>query len=445
MKQKVNFTIACIVFIIIAFIPTFISVEGSAITVSLSSQELIVNALDFDGPTFLVQSDGSGGYNAMNKTDDSIIFSSANASYAINSLISDDSHIILGVGIFALTNTITKQANNVFIEGQGTNSVLLISSPAISAVTVSGVNGWVIRNLQINDALENKTSGIYVTKSQNILIEKCEISNTYYNGITTLYSSNITIDNNSLSTARYGFGIAVWNTTKSIITNNNVDLTYWSGITISDGSNYNEIGNNYVSRSGQMGTLGDGIEIGATLNSSGTVGNVVYNNTCHDNIVDGISIAQSNGTVVSGNFVFNNGAAGIGVESNSAETEIIGNSVFNNSAIFRKGAGITVMDPLTRGTIISSNSVFRNWEKGIFLFKNSTNTLVTSNIVYDNGQKSAGYYDGVCIASSNNTVKSNTCFDDQAVRTQRFGVNEESCYLNNVLSENIFSQPSGSL
>ncbi len=439
MKQKVIFATACIVLTIILLIPTFISVEGSAATPNLSSQEMIVRAGDFDGRTFLVQTDGLGGYQAINKTDGTIIFSSANASYLINSLINDDSHIVLGAGIFALTNTIAKQTNNVFIEGQGTNTVLLISSSAISAFTISGVNGWAIRNLQVNAESGNKTSGIYVTKSRNILIENCEISNTYYNGITTLYSSNITIDNNSINAARYGFGIAIWNTTKSTITNNKVDLTYWSGITISDGSNYNTIGNNVVSRSGQMGTLGDGIELGATLHSGGTAGNFVFNNTCHDNVVDGISVAQSNGTVVSGNFVFNNGAAGIGVESNSAETQIVGNLVFNNSAIFREGAGIGVTGPLTRGTLISSNSVFGNWEDGIFLFKNSTNTLVASNVVYDNGQKSAGNYDGVCIASSNNTINGNRCFDDQAVRTQRFGVNEESGYLNNVLNGNIFS------
>ena len=279
-----------------------------------------------------------------------------------------------------------------------------------------------------------------MTKSQNVLIENCEISNTYYSGITTLNSSNITIDNNSINAARYGFGIVVWNTAESSITNNKVDFTYWSGITVSDGSNYNMIGNNFVSRSGQMGTLGDGIEIGATLQSDGTVGNFVFNNTCHDNVADGISVAQSNGTIVSENFVFNNGAAGIGVESNSAETQIVGNSVFNNSAIFREGAGIAVMVALTRGTMISSNSVFRNWEEGIFLFRNSTNTLVALNVVYDNGQESAGNYDGICIASSNNTISGNRCFDGQAVWTQRFGVNEESGYLDNVLNGNIFSQ-----
>ena len=440
MKQKLIFAISCIVLTIVILIPTFISVEGSAATPNSSSQEMIARALDFDGTTFLVQTDSLGEYQAINKTDGTIISSSANASYLINSLINDDSHIVLGAGTFALTNTITKQANKVSIEGQGTNTVLLISSSAISAFTISGVNGWAIRNLQINAALENKTSGIYVSKSQNILIENCEISNTYYNGITTLYSSNITIDNNSINASRYGFGIAVWNTTESVITDNKVDLTYWSGITVSDGSNYNMIGNNVVSGSGQMGTLGDGIEIGATLHSGGTVGNLVFNNTCHDNVVDGISVAQSNGTVVSGNFVFNNGAAGIGIESNSAETQIVGNLVFNNSAIFRQGAGIAVMGPLTRDTIISSNSVFGNWEEGIFLFKNSTNTVVASNVVYDNGQKSAGSYDGVCIASSNNTINGNRCFDDQAVRTQRFGVNEESGYLNNVLNGNVFSQ-----
>ena len=108
MKSKLIFVIACIILASVVLMPTLISVEGSTATPNLSSQETIIITPDFDGTTFLVQTDGLGEYQAINKTDGTIIFSFANASYTINSLINDDSHVVLGAGIFALTNAITK-------------------------------------------------------------------------------------------------------------------------------------------------------------------------------------------------------------------------------------------------------------------------------------------------------------------------------------------------
>jgi parallel beta-helix repeat protein len=188
-----------------------------------------------------------------------------------------------------------------------------------------------------------------------------------------------------------------------------------------------------------MGTLGDGIEIGATLKATATVGNIVRNNRCHDNVVDGISVAQSKNTLVSGNVIYNNGASGIGIESSSEGTQIVDNKVYNNSCTFAAGAGIAVIDASTKGTIITSNSVFKNAQNGVFLSKNSTQTYVCSNQVYDNGQKSAGTFDGIAVLATNNTLTGNTCFDDQAAKTQRFGINVGSGFLNNSLTGNVFS------
>ncbi len=194
-----------------------------------------------------------------------------------------------------------------------------------------------------------------------------------------------------------------------------------------------------VSRSGQNGTLGDGIEIGSTAQSAATVGNLVSNNTCHDNVVDGISIAQSNLTVVSGNDVFNNGAAGIALETNSKWTQVIGNYVFNNSGHLSARRRNISFRRWNRATTIKDNVVFTNQQNGIFLLENSSNSLVIGNQVFDNGQKTPNVYDGIAIYSSNNRIENNTCFDDQSTITQRYGINTAEGFTNNTIIGNVFS------
>ena len=53
----------------------------------------------------LIQTDGSGFYQAVNATNGQVISSSTNASNIINSEIKDNTCIALGIGPFVLTNT----------------------------------------------------------------------------------------------------------------------------------------------------------------------------------------------------------------------------------------------------------------------------------------------------------------------------------------------------
>ena len=273
------------------------------------------------------------------------------------------------------------------------------------------------------------------------LLSDCHIINTYTTAIRLLISTNCTVNDNSIYNTLYDHGILVWGTTNSSMTNNKVDLTHYSGISVSDDANYNVIEGNILSRSGQMGSLGDGIEIGSTPQSGSTVGNIVSNNICHDCVMDGISVAQSNLTVVSGNSVFNNGVQGISIESNCTGTQVTSNSVYNNSALSKVGAGgIIVLGESTSGTTISFNEVYGNWQNGIFLIQGATSTVVRNNRVYDNGQKTANTCDGILIATSNCLIKNNTCFDDQHVKTQRYGINAEDGYSNNTIIGNVLSK-----
>ncbi len=438
--SKKSFLVAIVVIIIMAS-TLFIAISSAFLQTPPTHQynETTMATPGYVKPDVLIQAVDSGAYQAVNASDGKVINSSADASITINSQIQDNNCIALAAGTYVLTSTITKHANNVTIEGQGSSSVIFLSAPDFSAFTLSNAADWTIKSLAVNAGSENKSSGFYLFNCQNITIANCGVSNSYYSGITTLRSSNIEIDGNTVQNSAAGFGIAVWNTTQSTIANNRVDSTYWSGITVSDGSNYNVIFGNSVSRSGQNGALGDGIEIGSTEQSAATVGNLVSNNTCHDNVVDGISIAQSSLTVVSGNDVFNNGAAGIALETNSKWTQVIGNYVFNNSGVFLQGGGISASGAGTEHTTIKGNVVFNNQQNGIFLLENSSNSLISGNQVFDNSQKAPKVYDGIAIYSSNNRIENNTCFDDQSTITQRYGINTAEGFTNNTIVGNVFS------
>ena len=446
MKNKTILVVEFIILIIIALIPGPKLAEGTAETV-LGSNEMIINTPIFSGKSYFVQTDGLGGYQAVNETDSSIISSSPNVSYIINSLISDNSRILFDTGTFVLTDTITSTADNVTLEGQKGTVLQIGNSANINAITLSKVKGWKIQNLYFDgNGLNQNPHGIApvpasggdqiisvinATNTKNININNCTIINSDYTSIVFRHSSQATVTNNHIFNSINGFCIALWNTSYSIVKNNIANLSYYSAITISDLSNYNTIEGNIPSRAGQMGSLGDGIEIGSTPKSGGTVGNIVVNNTCHDNVIDGISIAQSNLTVVSNNIIFNNYVQGISVESNCTGTLVMGNYIYNNSATTPHGAGgIIVMGVATSETTISSNRIFRNFQNGILLYQ-STNSNLIGNIIFDNGQKNANVYDGISVSSSNNTISNNKIYDGQPIKTQRYGINELGGYSNN--------------
>jgi len=387
----------------------------------------------FDGPSYLIQAIGLNKYRAINETDGSIIYSSTSASDLINSVIKSNSLITFGTGTFLLTNSITKQANNVAFEGQGDRTLLQTeTSMKINAFTLTNVYGWTIRNLTI----EGTYNGVYAENGRNLNIVNNHIIDTYHDGIALFSSINCTVASNTIGNATRGFGVHVWNTTDSQVLKNVVDFTYWSCIAVSDGSNYNLVDKNVVSRGGQMGTLGDGIEIGSTPRSGGTVGNVVINNTCHDNVIDGISVAQSNTTGVYGNSVFNNFVHGISVESNCTGTLLTGNTVYNNSVNTDVGSGgIIVMGLDTSDTMIQSNMIFNNWKDGILLYQSSNNSVI-GNRVFDNGQKSDNKYAGISIATSNDRIENNLFYDDQSLKTQIYDMLEEPGYSNNTIIRN---------
>jgi parallel beta-helix repeat protein len=246
----------------IAILPSaFTAAQGSRESV-INTQGTITNAPTFSGQTNLVQNDGLGNYQAINQTDGSIISSSRNAGYLINSVISDDTRVVLELGTFVLECPITSHANNVIIEGQGYGTILKVAVPDLTAFRLIGVNDWVIRDLLI----DGSKNGVDASSCNYITVNGTQITNTRFDAIGVFNCQNCIVSNNIIFNCSEGFAIHVWNTTDSKILNNKADFTYWSVIAVSDGSNNNLVQGNIASRGGQNGTLGDGIEIGSHQN-----------------------------------------------------------------------------------------------------------------------------------------------------------------------------------
>ena len=383
--------------------------------------------------TYLIRTLDSEVYQAINGTDGSIVLSSADVGNIANSLVSDNVRIVFDSGTFILKQPISKLANNVIIEGQGEGTLLQVADKGTDTFTLSNVNSWLIQNLKINQS----NTGIHATNCSNLRIVNNVINNSYGNAITILKSTYCTVVNNIIYNSINGFAIQFWNTSNSKIVNNTADFTYWSVITVSDGSNYNVVDRNMVSRGGQNGTLGDGIEIGSNPHSLSVIGNVVTNNTAFNNVIDGVSVAQTKNTFVYGNFIYDNLVQGISVEGNNTEAQILSNIVFNNSIASKVGAGgIIVVGNCSLETSVISNVVFNNYQYGILVAEGANNTTISNNKAYNNGQKTVNVFDGIRIATSNNYIERNTCFDDQINKTQRYGITECNGYFNNIFVSN---------
>jgi parallel beta-helix repeat protein len=154
----------------------------------------------------------------------------------------------------------------------------------------------------------------------------------------------------------------------------------------------------------------------------------IYNNLCNYNNLDGIE-APSNSEVYSNN-CSNNGvcaytgdlpAAGIYLGANISNVKIYGNECNYNS-----GMGIEVNTG-------SNNNIFGNICKynrqhGIIL-NETMRSQVNNNICVNNGQDTAGTYNGIWFGSfiAGSTARyitaiGNICYDDQATKTQSYGL-----------------------
>lgn len=165
-----------------------------------------------------------------------------------------------------------------------------------------------------------------------------------------------------------------------------------------------------------------GISISGTDNAI-VVGNSIYSPSnngirCIDFVTHYVDAP-----IIKNNFVTGATSYGILLESNVTNFNLEGNTVVNG----------TVEGILIRGRIgnVVNNIVHGNGKHGIFLGGGSggpdiTDVIIANNQVYNNSVVTANSdgirLDGANVNFSNISIHGNRCFDNQAVKTQRYGV-----------------------
>src|SRR6266550_856381 len=231
----------------------------------------------------------------------------------------------------------------VVIPTSGTSSAPIVFTAALGAtVTLSG---------QVN--------GFSITGKSWITINGFTVTGTSGNGILVSGSSYITIAGNHVSYSGQpvsGYqktGIALSNTTDSLVSGNTAHHNTYAGIELKGGSTRDEVRNNVTfNNAQQFQRAAPGIRLYAAP------GNIVDGNVSHHNEDSGIeAYPGSNNTLIYNNVTFNNGDHGI--------------------------------DDLTcTGQRIIANTAYKNVTAGINVEGNSTGATLANNISVDNGIKS---------------------------------------------------------
>jgi len=163
-------------------------------------------------------------------------------------------------------------------------------------------------------------------------------------GIDISNGNNVTIKKTHI--AQFDYGIHLYKSNSSIISDNNLTNNIQQGIFISNSSS-----------------------------------NVISRNNVVSNVREGIFLWLTNTTTVTGNNVSINGGDGISIAYSSFYNTIINNTVSHNSE-----AGISLGWEISTGNVISGNNITNNVWAGIYIDHSNGNTLYHNNLLYNTNQ-----------------------------------------------------------
>lgn len=140
-----------------------------------------------------------------------------------------------------------------------------------------------------------------------------------------------------------------------------------------------------------------------------------------EGVLDGIIYNTNRGTITNNvirnnGLVVNNTASGLYI--NGKKGTIIANNLFE----YNDGNGIDVINCTE---IISEGNWCNDNNSAGIMYSNTTNSVINGNICKNNGKSPATHQDdGITILgqSTRNVISNNRCFDDQAVKTQKYGI-----------------------
>jgi parallel beta-helix repeat protein len=215
-----------------------------------------------------------------------------------------------------------------------------------------------------------KVNGFLVSSKSWITISGFTVTNTSGNGIYISGSSYIAVTGNHVTYSGQplsGYsktGIALSNSSDSLVSNNTADHNTYAGIELKNGSTRDEVRDNVTFSNARQ----------------------------YERAAPGIRLYGSPGNVVDGNISHNNEDSGIEAYSGSNDTLIYNNVTYNNG-----DHGID--DYVTTGQRIFANTVYKNVTAGINVEGGSTGATLANNISVDNGIKSPRTHSDIRIES----------------------------------------------
>ena len=234
--------------------------------------------------------------------------------------------------------------------------------------------GISVFNSSFNEFVDNridisKTHGMFVVKSDSLLVKSNLIGSSWRNGIEIRESSNLQIISNhfganSRATELYpellGAGIYA-DTFNGIIENNDLWENHYYGIYVNRGSSI-QINNNHVSGSGYTGI---------SLHSISDI--TIYSNTLVRNSGNGIYLRSSNNSLIQTNIFSVNHQYGVNIDYTSEGTIARNNDFFENNLC----PGFQANDDGVNNSF--DHNYWSNWESEADYFLNGSAGSVDAN------------------------------------------------------------------
>ena len=224
----------------------------------------------------------------------------------------------------------------------------------------------------INSGPNINNSGICVTTSNNIIIEKNRTYNTISSGIASWSSTNITIDSNEVNLACNDGEqecITVATTSNFDVKNNYVHnggpgTNGGEGICIKDGSNNGRVYRNRVTN------IPSRVGIYLDAHTRNTFNIEVYQNLVYNNIASAFQLASEQGGLLQNikiynNIAYNNSVVGLMISDCCISTHPMQNITIINNTFYMNGSGvwgggILNDNPQAQNVIIRNNICSQN-------------------------------------------------------------------------------------
>jgi len=154
-----------------------------------------------------------------------------------------------------------------------------------------------------------------------------------------------------------------------------------------------------------------------------SAGNVVKGSAEH-----GIHCIAAHDSSINGNVCSVNDGDGIYLETSSEEISIVANTCKGNTGNLGANTGIGIHIYGAAACTLTCNVCIENDDRGIWI-QNSQHCTIACNICVNNSQGEVNVLQGIHLSDGGstpycryNTVIGNTCYDDQATKTQRYGI-----------------------